>query len=286
MIKKILFLMIVVCILNAREEDVVPHVQEGNLALPTSQQPGPLFGFGQNIVDAHDKLLYASLDYIHLKTGHLTNVGPSFLYGISDDLSLYFSVPIILFDDNSEKPVHLAECIVQAEYAFYNKDTPTWANQATFVANITLPTRNVALINDLAVPSIFLGLTFSHLSINWYAFTSEGILGGFPQKNFKKDIQFFYQFGVGRNIIKPKGWIIMALIELLGNFTQQIFAIRSTKMQNNSKNNIIYIAPSIFASTEKLIIQAGIAFPISQTSSDNVFTRISSQVGINLAFKF
>jgi len=35
-------------------EKEIQHIKEGNFALPTSQQPSPLFSFGQNILDKGD----------------------------------------------------------------------------------------------------------------------------------------------------------------------------------------------------------------------------------------
>src|SRR5690348_12132238 len=57
--------------------------KEGNLALPSAQQPGPLFGFGQNLVEKGDTLGYLFLGSSRGCNQRFNDLLPVFLYGIS-----------------------------------------------------------------------------------------------------------------------------------------------------------------------------------------------------------
>src|SRR5436190_21033773 len=61
----------------------------GNFALPTSQQPGPLIGFGQNIVEAGDRQFFLYANYLKGQQKKYVEAVPSFVYGISDTASLF-----------------------------------------------------------------------------------------------------------------------------------------------------------------------------------------------------
>ena len=69
-------------------------IKEGNFSLPTSQQPGPLLGFGQNIVDKHDVQVFLFPDFLVGPCKRFSELAPSVLYGIRDDLSLFVELPI------------------------------------------------------------------------------------------------------------------------------------------------------------------------------------------------
>ena len=58
--------------------------KKGILALPTSQQPGPLFCFGQNSADQGDLQAFG----IVAKNKQSVDVVPTVLYGVSDSFSL------------------------------------------------------------------------------------------------------------------------------------------------------------------------------------------------------
>lgn len=284
MIKKIIILLIIASMLNAREEDIAPHVEKGNLAMPTSQQPEPLFSFGQNIVDKSDKLFYGTINYFKANLDTLTVINPNFLYGIRDDLSILFQMPLILLKTQNNKKTVFANINLQAEYAFYNKDELTWANQATIVGNCNVTTKNIptAIINFYNATSFFLGITASHLSVNWYCFTSQGIIMFLPNNNFKEGNQFLYQFGVGRRLGNPCGWLVNAICECNGTYTQSdtFFSNKISCPQNQ-----IVIAPSLFASSERLIFQVGIAIPVLQTNFEPG-TKTKYQVAAVLSWKF
>ena len=76
--KKILFILFYVSVAFSRDQEKVDHIIEGNLALPTSQQPSPLFCFGQNIVDKGDVQIFGDVDYLKGKNLKFSEFIPSF----------------------------------------------------------------------------------------------------------------------------------------------------------------------------------------------------------------
>lgn len=244
----------------------VPHLWEGNLALPTSQQPGPLFCFGQNIVDKGDIQLFAYTDSQQGAHKQFTEIIPSTLYGISDDLSFFFNVPIALtFKDHACKEQGLQDIFGQFEYAFYNHDTLTYQAQATLVGAIAFPTATVNLNSPNAFngPGIFLGTTVSYTGINWYPFFSSGIIASSKFKGEKPGNRFLYQAGICKNIsYSSKKWILSGLFEFYGLYAGRD-KIRG-KINNNTGGNIICIGPALWFSTQQFIIEIGAVFPVLQ----------------------
>src|SRR3990167_9156146 len=192
-----LFISIQAKIAESGAEAETETVKEGNFALSTSQQPGPLLGFGQNIIDKGDFQFYFYSDYIKLRNKKTTDPMPGFLYGIRDDLSMFFNIPITKYIYSS------------------------------------------------------LGELFSIRQ------TEESQLGD----------NFLYQAGIGRNLYHSKDYIYLFLVEMLGaKFKQNIV---SSEIDQNSGGNLIFIAPSFWFSSKKLIVQIGFAIPVLQNLNGN-----------------
>lgn len=125
-----------------KKEEKPPKI--GNFSLPTSQQPAALFGFGGNIIDKGEVQLYLFADYFNGKKKIVSDVIPSVLFGITDDWSVFFNAPFTpIMKDGHHRSSGLEDFFIQLEYAFYNKSTKTYVDQATLVANITYPTGSV-----------------------------------------------------------------------------------------------------------------------------------------------
>lgn len=272
-------------VLYAREQDEVEHVLEGNLALPTSQQPGPLFCFGQNIVDKGDIQVFAWVSCIKGRTGNFREVLPNVLYGITDDLSLFTGMPIDSASRlNNFHPHALEDLFVQFEYAFYNKDTPTAANQATFVTNITIPTRasRSNFSNSLSSrPSFFLGATVNHMSRDWYAFLSPGAT---LTTSSNSSNRFLYQAGFGKNVYYiPSKLIVTLLGEFFGTHSGQNRQ-SDFRFSNLTQGNNIYAGPVLWISTQHFIFSTGIAMPLLVQSPN--LTRKSVFFVAEIGWKF
>src|SRR3990167_5837852 len=82
-----LFFLIAPLILS--EEEKVEQFKIGNLALSSSQQPGPLIGFGQNMLDKGEFQLFSYVDYLKGHNKQFTEVVPTLLYGFTEDFHFF-----------------------------------------------------------------------------------------------------------------------------------------------------------------------------------------------------
>src|SRR5579863_302534 len=68
----------------------------GNFLLPLSQQPFPLYGFGQNFVKKNEMQGFLNFYQIGGKHINFTALIPRFLYGITEKLTIFASVPVTI----------------------------------------------------------------------------------------------------------------------------------------------------------------------------------------------
>jgi hypothetical protein len=232
----------------------VKIVHEGNFALPLSQQPAPLFSFGQNLVDKNDFLVFVYPSQIKGPQNNFVEVVPSLLYGLTDTLSLFIELPIATkITYQNEKSHGLGDLIVQLEQVVYAAETPRSVNEITAVGHITFPTGSASKEppTGLGSPSFFLGVTLSRTKPDWYYFCSFGGEITTFHKRTKFGNTFLYQFGVGRNIAyKSDKWILNWMVELDGIYKQ--------------RDNTVFMGPSIFFSTQHFEIDGGVSAVIAQ----------------------
>lgn len=269
--KKIWMILWCICMIHARDLDETSHVLQGNLALPTSQQPGPLFGFGQNILDKGDIQAFLYTNFQQGGNNSFTRCIPSILYGISDTCSLNVGTPIALrFRINNDHSSGFEDIFAQLEYAFFNQDGASYANQATIVANITFPTGSSGKISPTGsgTPGFFLGLTANHMTPDWYLYTSSGVILTTSDSTHEASSDFLFQWGICRNIYYvPSERIISCMIELFGAYGSGE-TIRFVGKSFGGKS--LYLGPSLWFSTPRFIMQVGFAVPLVQ-SSQNTF---------------
>ncbi|MCX5922739.1 MAG: hypothetical protein NTX86_05445 [Candidatus Dependentiae bacterium] len=262
------------------------QIKKGHLALPSSQQTGPLFAFGQNIIDKGDLQGFISANSTIGNSKNFTTVSPSLLYGITNQLSLLFELPIAArFKLCNNKSSGLGDMFLQLEYAVYDADTITYSNQITLVTAITLPTGKAFASPPTGVgsPSFFIGATASHMGTDWYVFTSQGGIITTERNNAKFGNSFLYQFGISKTIGDKSGWIFAAMLEWFGTYSQR--AKIKERIDRNSGGNIFSVGPSLWASSERFVAQAGIAF----VSTQNLFGRQPANrliPAINIGWKF
>lgn len=267
-----------------KKEEKPPKI--GNFALPTSQQPAALFGFGGNIIDKGEVQLYFFADDFVGKNKTVIDLIPSVLFGITDDWSVYFNFPFTpLLQDGCFKSSGLEDFFIQLEYAFYNKSTSTYVDQATLVANITVPTGSSNKIppTGFGAPSLFLGATYYHMLVDWFVFAAPGAVLTGSNHGTKFGDQFLYQFGIGRNIPSPTGWIYAWMVEVDGQYTKKN-RIRGV-LDPNSGGNVIYVTPSLWVSSKEFILQFGVSYPINQ----NLFgiqRKFDYALNLNVAWSF
>lgn len=246
-----------------KKEEKPPSI--GNFALPTSQQPAALFGFGGNIIDANEVQLYFFADALCGREKLTTDLIPSVLFGITDNWSIFFNFPFSpKMIDGCHQSSGLEDFFIQLEYAFYNKSTRKYVDQATVVANITFPTGSIKKDppTGFGSPSLFLGGTYYRTYVDWFVFVAPGAVLTTSEHGTKVGDQFLYQFGVGRNIPSPKGTIGAWMVEVDGQYNKKNRV--KGKIDPNSGGNTIYVTPSLWFSTKEMLVQAGVSFPVNQ----------------------
>lgn len=288
----VVLILFVVCSITAKEsekwvKEKIEKVHVGNFALPTSQQPGPLIGFGQNIVDKGELQLFAYGDQLKGKRKSFAEIAPSLLYGITDKFSLFIEQSVAVKFKNEQFTSHgLEDLLVQFEGVVYAQETTVTVNEITLVGNMTLPTGSATKQppTGFGAPTFFLGFTVSRTKLDWYYFSAMGgiITTSHHQTKFGKE--FLYQFGVSKNIVyKADRWIFNWMVELDGLYRQNN-RIRGI-VDRSSGGNTIVLGPSLWFSTQRLILQGGISavvadHPFGMQTKNNYFA------AANVGWKF
>jgi hypothetical protein len=237
----------------------------GNFALPASQQPAALFGFGGNIIDKDEIQFYFFGDDFIGKNKITVDLIPSILFGVTKDFSFFFNFPFTPeIKDGGHKSRGLEDFFIQLEYAFYNKSTLTYTDQATILTNITVPTGSIKKNppTGFGSPSFFLGGTYYRTWVDWIVFVAPGAVLTTSDHGNKFGDQFLYQFGFGRNIPSPEGWIFAWMIEVDGQYNKKN-RIHGA-IDPNSGGNTIYVTPSLWISSKEIILQFGVSLPVNQ----------------------
>ncbi|WP_233588451.1 hypothetical protein [Legionella septentrionalis] len=237
-----------------------------NFALGESQQPGPFFSFGQNIINKNQLQFFLETNYLSSTTQNLLTVVPAFLYGITDNASILVNIPVAAnYSAQDSRSSGIADASIQGEYAFYNANNAKASKQATVVAAISAPTGSLKKNppTGFGAPSYFLGTTYNEMFVDWWWFASPGVLLIEASDNAHLDTQYWYQTGLGKNLYSASNrYIFSALLELDGQYSEKdkIFG----QYDPNSGGNIVYITPSVWFSTQKFTAQLGISIPITQ----------------------
>lgn len=240
-----------------------PHI--GNFSLPPSQQPGALFSFGGNIIDEGEVQLFLFADEFVGTHRLALEVFPSVLFGITDNLSILFNFPFApILRDGNRRSSGLQDFFVQMEYAFYNKSTIDYIDQATVVGSVICPTGSGTKVppTGFGAPGFFLGGTFYRYYVDWFLITSNGVFMPTSNHGTKFGDQFLYQCGIGRILPSPPGWIYAWEVEFDGQYSRKN-RIRGS-IDPNSGGNAMFITPSLWASNRDMLIQFGISVPVNQ----------------------
>jgi hypothetical protein len=291
--KKLLLLVLVSLSVVASAKETVEiegPLPFGNFAVPAVTEIAPLISFGQLLIGENALLAQVSGFRSQSHHGHFNAIAPNVIYGIRDDMSLFFTLPITF--RNKEGHSHssgLADALLQYEYAYYTRTRKEYTLQATVVANVQFPTGSMEKVPPTGNGwfSYFLGTTFAYMSRDWYAFISPG--ANFPTSHHgtKAGNSYLYQWGFARYIeaLSPPGCIFDLMIEFDGTYSQK--NRRSHKEEPDSGGNVLLATPSFWLSSESWLIQSGVSFPIFQNLNghqDKIEYEISYVAG--LAFQF
>lgn len=279
--------LIIFSVLFARESDNEEQLKIGNFAVEGTMQVFPFLGFGENIIEQGDALIGVFPTWLVGEKQRFAEIIPSLLYGVRDDFSILWGFPTALsYKEEEHHSSGSADLFVQFEYAFYAKQKKTWTDELTIVASVFLPSGNECKVpaTGLGSPNFFLGLTASHLSVEWYFYISGGGFFAPRYNNNKNGNRFIYEFGFGKNIAyNPDKWTMMWLVEFAGTYAQK--SSFNGVFDNNTGFNRIFFGPSIFLSTQRIILQAGIAPVIFQHLFGEQL-KTSFFTGISLSYKF
>lgn len=271
---------------ESKDEEKKEPPPIGNFSLPASQQPYGLFAFGGNVIDKSEVQLFFFVDEFMGKNKVIIDLIPGVLFGITDECSIFFNFPFTPeFREESQKSSGLEDFFIQLEYAFYNKKTCFYIDQATLVGNITVPTGSIKKnpSTGFGSPSLFLGGTYCRMMVDWFVLTSHGATLTTSDHKTKIGDQFLYQFGFGRNIPSPPGWIYAWMVEIDGQYNKKNRI--HGKIDPNSGGNTIFATPSLWISSEDILLQFGVSFPINQNLFNNQ-NKFDYALNFNFAWSF
>jgi hypothetical protein len=242
----------------------------GNFALPSPQQPGPLMAFGQTLIGKNYLQLSAETFSLFPSAagGAFDNINAAMTYGLTDNTSLFFNYPI---EADYQARIHritgLKDITLQLEHAFYTSGNVKYQEQATVLGYLSLPTQesdpNQVSPVGFGSSSFFVGATYNRTYVDWLVFASPGMLITNTSNHVRLGSQYLYQAGIGHNIFYVTNEsMVFGLVEMTGQYTEKdrLFGIANP----NSGGNVISLTPSFWLSTKKLIIQAGVGFPVVQ----------------------
>jgi len=239
---------------------------QGFLSLPDSQMPGPFFSFGQNIIGKNVLQFYFASGYQKLTTEQYLDIEPSLIYGISENASIYLIAPVAIdYRDQESHSSGFSDSTIQLEYAFFNSSNAQGYGQATIVGAVSFPTGsyNKSPPTGDGTSSLFLGTTYSFTGVNWYGFVSPGVELASKRHDTLLGTQYLYQLGVAKNIHSVSDHYIFAfMMEIDGEYDQKDKVMGV--LDPDSGGNTIFITPSLWYSTKKLILQLGISLPLVQ----------------------
>jgi hypothetical protein len=274
--------------IDARESDEhIEQLKVGNFAVPGSMQPGPLLGFGQNIIDQYNTLAFVYPNWLLGPHKKFAEVFPYVLYGLRDDLSILLGFPTAAsFNAIGFHSSGSEDILVQLEYAAYAGHTETTTNQITLVGGMFFPSGDECKVPATGFGSLsyFLGFTALHLTPTWLCYTSSGILLTTNHDEIEPGNQVVYQAGFGRNVAySVDKWVIAWMLEMNGWYTQRgrLHGI----IEEDSGFNIIMVGPSIWFSTDRFILQAGVA-PIIMQHFFGEQPKNSVFVSFNVGWRF
>ncbi len=269
------------------EEEKISPIKVGNFSLPSSQQPGPFIGFGQNVVEKNDLIVYSYFDVLKGKKRKFSEVAPSFVYGITDKSSIFVEQSVALkFQDDGECSKGIEDLLIQAEGVVFDKSSKTSSDVVTIVGNVTVALGSIIkpIPTGFGSSSFFIGFTASHTDPKWYYFTSVGAIVTTDHLTSKYGSQFLYQFGLSRNICyKTDKYIFNWMVELDGIIRKRnkILGV----VDCDSGGHWLFLGPSIYFSTKHLVFQAGISWPIFQNLNGNRF-KDKYFAAIDIGWKF
>lgn len=252
--------------------------QLGNFSLPASQQPGPLYSFGQNVIQKNQLIFFIGPSYQRVNNGSMVQQLNSLLYGISDYNSLLIASPYAFdLQQDGSYSSGFGDTSIQFEQSIFSKSSNTYTQDATVLFGFSTPTGSAQKNPPTGggTYSYFLGTTYNETYVYWMWFISTGMtLKGSYQDTLQHEPvftspgnEYLYQAGFGRNISSVPGkYELEFLIELGGTYFERTYTNGS--INPLSGGNIIYATPSLWYSTPNWFLQLGCSVPVVQSWND------------------
>lgn len=263
------------------------HLPIGNFALPSSQQPSSLYGFGQYVLDKGDTLLGIAPSF---RIGHNTNFNvfiPYLIYGIRDDTVVVFSLPIAMeLRDGCFTSSGLVDSVLEFEYLAYNERTETSSWEVSLVGSLILPFGNWRKFpsTGFGSPGFFAGIITRYLSTEWYWYVSAGGLFTTAHNKTRAGNSFLYQTGFGKNVgYETDKWLCTVMLEMNGLYLQKDKFCGC--LSHETGGNLIALGPTVWFSTQRFIFQTGILPVVYQHWNGNQ-RKITMFVDLNFEWKF
>src|SRR3990167_2625190 len=160
------------------EEDPTPV---GNFALPASQQPGPFYSFGSNIIDKGQWQITGTPNIFKSTGERFVEFDTSILYGLSERSSLLFTLPSTIKYSNAatdDSYNGLGDVGLQGEYTLVDHSTKVSAAQISVIAALSVPSGKDRVSYNGT--TYFLAGTANYMSPSWLQYVSPGmvIFGG------------------------------------------------------------------------------------------------------------
>lgn len=254
---------------SAKYPDDLPEEslpKRGNFALPGSQQLGPFNGFGQNLIGKGISQFYLFSEWAKGPRESTVELFPFLLFGVTDNFAAHIEVPIDVRNKSGSKHSSgVGDVYVEFEYGFYESETNKYFEQASLVGGVSFPTGSAQKdpATGAGAASFFGGATYNRMYEDWYGYTSHGYDVTTTREGHKPGNTFYYQAGIGRHICScPEKWIFAGLVEING-FYEGKEKLHGRKDPDSGGNTILVI-PSLWFSTQRVILQVGIGFPITQ----------------------
>jgi len=248
--------------------------------------PGPIFSFGQNVLSAQKFLQRASGFYVEADNGQFLGWSFSSIYGITDNLTVLVAplwIPVNKFDGISN--TGLGFISFQGEYAFYNHHTPVSHHQMTIVAAVRAPPTTTPFVTFWTPksPAYFLGLTQSHRSKHWYAYSSFGGHLTTTYKGQKPGNRFVFDIGCGPTFLDKDDTFLSLIAECSSFYQTENQPVLVSNV--DSCPHFIFFGTTLYFAHDHFFMYVGYQYPIVQTCSDPG-DRINYRFSISLSWLF
>ncbi|OGV27344.1 MAG: hypothetical protein A3F18_04775 [Legionellales bacterium RIFCSPHIGHO2_12_FULL_37_14] len=270
------------------EEDPTPV---GNFALPASQQPGPFYSFGSNIIDKGQWQITGTPNIFKSTGERFVEFDTSILYGLSERSSLLFTLPSTIKYSNAatdDSYNGLGDVGLQGEYTLVDHSTKVSAAQISVIAALSVPSGKDRVSYNGT--TYFLAGTANYMSPSWLQYVSPGmvIFGG--DLSTRPGMLYYLDIGMGRNLYSEPGqYISLFLLEVNGQLNSPNPYIDATIPTRASGSVLqdgyfIYLTPSLFISTRSLAFQIGASFPVSQSWTNAIDQSVDYTASFNVTW--